>query len=72
MVYYIKVEDRNGVIRSYMRFDTKDTAYKVYQLIVEECMQKEDRVKLMDSDFSVLKSFSTRQPNLRDNHMDSL
>ncbi len=67
MVYYIKVEDGTGMVKTYLRFTSEATAYSIYALMVEECRSTGEQVKLLDENFIVLAAFQTNNPHTVEN-----
>ncbi|MDO1447294.1 hypothetical protein Q0590_13575 [Rhodocytophaga aerolata] len=54
MSYLVRVEDRDGRIKSYFKFHDISRAKYVYTSISEQCAQRGEVVKLLDEDFQVL------------------
>jgi hypothetical protein len=54
MSYLVRVEDRDGRIKSYFKFHDISRARYVYTSISEQCAQRGEVVKLLDEDFQVV------------------
>jgi hypothetical protein len=56
MAFYVRIEDLEGNIKSYFRFEDESKAYMFYDILCTTNVGKPARVKLMDSNFVVLES----------------
>ena len=56
MAFYVRIEDLEGNIKSYFRFEDEFKAYIFYDIICTGNTGKPVKVKLMDSNFTVLES----------------
>lgn len=54
MSYLVRVEDRDGRIKSYFKFHDISRARYLYTSISEQCAQRGEVVKLLDEDFQVV------------------
>lgn len=56
MAFYVRIEDLEGNIKSYFRFEDELKAYMFYDIICTSTSGKPAKIKLMDSNFVVLES----------------
>ena len=56
MAFYVRIEDLEGNIKSYFRFEDELKAYMFYDIICASTAGKPAIIKLMDSNFVVLES----------------
>lgn len=56
MFYIVRVEDREGTIRSYFKAPDHRRALGLYESLSPGCTRKGDIVKLLDEDFNIVLS----------------
>jgi hypothetical protein len=56
MPFYVRVEDLEGNIKSYFRFEDESKAYMFYDIICTGNAGKCVTIKLMDNNFVILES----------------
>lgn len=56
MFYLVRVEDRQGIIKSYFKAPDHKKAMGLYESLCPGCTRKGDIVKLLDEDFNVVLS----------------
>ncbi len=55
-IYYIKIEDEQGNLKNYLRFNNKQRAIQVYEFIRDSSKEKES-VTLLDQEFNPIVPF---------------
>lgn len=56
MFYLVRVEDKQGTIKSYFKAPDQKKAMGLYESLCPGCTRKGDVVKLLDEDFNVVLS----------------
>ena len=56
MFYLVRVEDQGGKIISYFKAPNSTKAHALFESLQPGCTRKGDVVKLLDEDFTVLRS----------------
>ncbi len=56
MPFYVRIEDLEGNIKSYFRFEDESKAYMFYDIICSGNSGKSVTIKLMDNNFVILES----------------
>lgn len=64
MAFYVRIEDSEGNIKSYFRFEDEFKAYLFYDILCSNNAGKQARIKLMDSNFVVLQSDRGKSGNI--------
>lgn len=58
MPFYVRIENSEGSIKSYFRFEDEYKAYLFYDIISTEDARKFNKIKLMNENFVILETKS--------------
>ncbi|QHT70426.1 hypothetical protein GXP67_29110 [Rhodocytophaga rosea] len=68
MFYLVRVEDKQGTIKSYFKAPDHKRAMGLYESLCPGCTRKGDVVKLLDEDFNVVLSNTDLMNNNKEKH----